>query len=486
MIEPRYLTALGVVAGYAAFCGTIAWRWRRRARPGGAADAGADCLVAYASQTGFAEQIAQRTAEALRAQGRPVRLAGLEAVDSPLLTGVRHIFFVVSTAGEGDAPDQSARFIARVMRAAPDLSRTRYGLLALGDSSYARFCAFGRQLDSWLREHGATPLFERIEVDDGDPEALGRWQREIGVSGWDAPAAEPWTLVERRLLNPGSQGEAAYHLAFAPVGDLPAWQPGDIASVLPRNAPAEVARLLAQLALPADDGTLGAALAVRQLPRELEALAGLSPQAVVTALPPLTPRDYSIASLPGDGRLELLVRLARHADGRPGLASGWLALHLSLGARVMLTIRRNRGFHPPADDRPMLLIGNGTGLAGLRAHLKAREAAGRRRNWLIFGERSRAQDYFHRSEIEAWQASGTLARLDLAFSRDQAERVYVQDLLRARAEAVRSWVAQGAAIYVCGSRVGMAEGVQDALREVLGEAALETLRDAGRYRRDVY
>jgi sulfite reductase (NADPH) flavoprotein alpha-component len=485
MIEPRYLTALAILAGYAAFCGGFAWRWRRRARPAPAGDSDSGCLVAYASQTGFAEQIAQRTAAALRAQGRQVWLAGLEVVDGRLLAQARQAFFVVSTSGEGDPPDQAARFIARVMDTAPDLSRARYGLLALGDSSYTRFCAFGRQLDGWLRARGATPLFERIEVDDGDAAALARWQRDIGVAAWDAPQAAPWRLVERRLLNPGSQGGPAYHLAFAPVGDLPEWLPGDIASVQPRNAPADVARLLAALGLPSTT-TLAALLATRQLPATADALAGLSPEAVLEALPPLAPRDYSIASLPRDGRLELLVRLAQQADGRPGIGSGWLNLHLPPGGQVLLTLRRNSGFHPPAEDRPMLLVGNGTGLAGLRAHLKAREAAGRRRNWLVFGERRRDQDYFHQGEIEAWRASGLLARLDLVFSREASERTYVQDLLRAEAGALRQWVAQGAAIYVCGSRVGMAEGVHAALREVLGAAALDALLEAGRYRRDVY
>ncbi len=149
-------------------------------------------------------------------------------------------------------------------------------------------------------------------------------------------------------------------------------------------------------------------------------------------------------------------------------------------------MRVNRSFHVPETTRPLILIGSGTGLAGLRAHLKARAAAGLRWNWLVFGERTAAHDYFHRAELEAWQASGLLDRLDLAFSRDQAERIYVQHRLRESADILRRWMANGAAIYVCGSLEGMSREVHAALVEILGVAALEHLTDEGRYRRDVY
>jgi sulfite reductase (NADPH) flavoprotein alpha-component len=231
--------------------------------------------------------------------------------------------------------------------------------------------------------------------------------------------------------------------------------------------------LLARSVLPHDETAI----------RAFEALPEGARSKSLRALPH---REYSVASLPGDGRLELLVREMRHGDGRLGLGSGWLTVHAPIGAEIALRVRENRSFHPPEDDGPMILIGNGTGLAGLRAQLKARAAAGHTRNWLVFGERTRAHDYFHRAEVEGWRASGVLERLDLAFSRDQDQRVYVQDKLRASADGLRAWVGQGAAIYVCGSLEGMAPGVAAALTEALGAETLERLADEGRYRRDVY
>jgi sulfite reductase (NADPH) flavoprotein alpha-component len=137
-------------------------------------------------------------------------------------------------------------------------------------------------------------------------------------------------------------------------------------------------------------------------------------------------------------------------------------------------------------QRPLIAIGNGSGLAGLRGLLKARIAAGQMDNWLLFGERNQIHDFLLRDELQAWRDDGRLAHLDLAFSRDQAERRYVQDVLRDRADRLRAWVERGAAIYVCGSLQGMAGGVHEALQAILGSAQLDALAREGRYRRDVY
>src|SRR5690606_1188964 len=172
-------------------------------------------------------------------------------------------------------------------------------------------------------------------------------------------------------------------------------------------------------------------------------------------------------------------------DGSLGLCSGWLTKHAAIGDSIDLRIRRNAGFHPPADGRPLLLVGNGTGLAGLRALLKARIAAGHHRNWLVFGERNAAVDAFHGGELEAWHAAGQLERLDRVWSRDGGACRYVQDRLRECAAGGRAGVEQGADIYVCGSLEGMTPGVHAALIDALGEDTLERLTEEGRYRRDV-
>ncbi len=495
--EARRLIAAGAVAGiYALFCGEIAVReaLRRRAvrreAEALARGAGEPVLVAYASQTGFAEELATATAKALSEAGAPVTLRELSAVTATDLAG--RALFVVSTTGEGDAPDPARAFIRDVMAASPELSALRYGVLALGDSTYAHFCAFGRSLDAWLARHGGRPLFDRVEVDDGDPAALRHWQGQLalltGVTDapdWSRPAYGRWTLAERRLLNPGGPGGEAWHVRLTPA-DGATWQAGDILEIGPRNAPAEVEALIAALGLQASAAETLSSLRLPHEPAAIEALRGLYIDAVAERLTALPHREYSIASLPTDGGVELIVRLMPRADGQPGLGSGWLCRFAKVGQAIDARVRTNRSFHAPAPERPLILIGSGTGLAGLRAHLKARAAIGAKRNWLVFGERTAAHDYFHRDEIEGWTASGVIERLDLAFSRDQAERVYVQRRLREAADALRQWVADGAALYVCGSLEGMSRDVHAALAEILGADGLERLTDEGRYRRDVY
>ncbi|SFI80072.1 sulfite reductase flavoprotein subunit alpha [Caulobacter sp. UNC279MFTsu5.1] len=503
--EARRLWAAGVVVcAYVLFCLAIAWRETlrrraaRRAAQALAAGTGASVLVVHASQTGFAEELALATARLLGDAGARVTLKSLAEVTRPDLAAAGRALFVVSTTGEGDAPDTARRFIRDVMSGEPALHGLSYGVLALGDSSYAQFCAFGRTLDAWLARHGAAPLFDRVEVDDGDPAALRHWQSHVGVLAgvtdapdWTRPRYGRWRLAERRRLNPGSPGDAAFHIRLEPLAAV-AWEAGDILEVGPRNNPAEVAALLARRGLDpsapvvAEEApTLAQALSWRRLPHDDGPTADTA-QALVHALPPLPHREYSIASLPADGGVELLVRAMRRPDGRPGLGSGWLTAHAAEGSEIAARVRTNRAFHGPPDDRPLILIGNGTGLAGLRAHLKARAAAGRHRNWLVFGERTAAHDYFHREEIEAWRAEGVLQRVDLAFSRDQDRKVYVQHRLAQAADALRTWVADGAAIYVCGSLEGMSGEVHATLTAVLGAETMERLADEGLYRRDVY
>ncbi|HTD04304.1 sulfite reductase flavoprotein subunit alpha [Undibacterium sp.] len=506
----RLFTAALLALAYLAFCFVTYIKSRNKHRRAlqltAAPDGGSGqalTLVAYASQTGYAEQIALQTAQALQAGGMPVQLLSLAKLDRNALAAASRILFVVSTTGEGDAPDSAAGFARKLMGQPLPLAQLHYGMLALGDRSYAQYCAFGHRLEHWLRHQGAQNLFDTIEVDNGDEGALRHWQHHLGVlsghtemADWSAPSYAAWTLAERRLLNPGSAGAPAFHLGLS-APDGPTWQAGDIAEIGPRNAPQRVQKLIAQLQLeavaPVVDGSqkiaLDACLADRLLPHDaagVAALQGFSAQQLAAALKPLPHREYSIASIAGDGRLELLVRQTQLANGELGLGSGWLTEYAPLGGEIALRVRENRGFQPPADDRAMILIGNGTGLAGLRAHLREREKRGHRRNWLLFGERSAAHDYFHRTELERWLANGVLQRLDLAFSRDQQHRVYVQDRLSEQAALVRRWVADGAAIYVCGSLEGMAAGAHAALTAILGQEKLEQMAEDGNYRRDVY
>ncbi|HEY1876170.1 MAG TPA: hypothetical protein VGG66_01830, partial [Rhizomicrobium sp.] len=147
-------------------------------------------------------------------------------------------------------------------------------------------------------------------------------------------------------------------------------------------------------------------------------------------------------------------------------------------------LRPNPNFQPPADG-PQILIGAGSGLAGLRAHLLHRREKKLGGAWLLFGERARACDLYYDDEIAAWAADGTLARTDLVFSRETGPRKYVQHLVADAGDEIAAFVARGASILVCGG-LEMAAGVQAALVLILGEEKLEQMTRNGLYRRDIY
>jgi len=455
----RLVAAVATLGGYAALCVAVALVQRRKALAAaartrslaGTGDA-RPLLVAHASQTGAAEQIAWQTAQALHGAARPVRVAPLGTLALDDLRAASSVLIVASTCGEGDAPDGAAPFVRRLVERADggSLADVRYGLLALGDRGFANFCAFGRRLDAWMLDGGARPLFARIDVDGLRDADLARWKHELGrlanagdALAWREPERQPWRLVRRTHANPGSSGAPVFHLELEPpAGTAATWEAGD----------------LLQVRVPDD---------------------------------PDRPRLYSIASTPAEGRAHLLVRQERRPDGRLGLASGWLTRDAEVGSPVMLGTVAHANFRLGDNaGRPLILIGNGTGIAGLRAHLSAQASRARAceptRNWLVFGERQAAHDFHFRSDVERWHAEGTIARLDLAFSRDQARKHYVQDRLRAQPEAVRQWLDAGAAVYVCGSLQGMARGVDEALTGIVGAARVEALIAEGRYRRDVY
>lgn len=444
------------------------------AADGGAASESTPVLVAYASQTGFAEGLALQAARCLRAAGLLVRLLPLGRLQAGELAGVRRAFFVVSTSGDGDPPDEAGSFVSQVMAASVPLPGLQYAVLALGDRSYADFCGFGRGLEDWLSRQGARPLFERVEVDRAAEPELATWRERLtaaaeqvagsggsarrGESGaapdeldelgddndWNAAFAPApftrWRIRERRTLNPGSAGAPLVHLELVPAdgSPLPDWQAGD----------------LAQLRVPVDPDRL---------------------------------RDYSIASLPADGALHLLVRVERRSDGTPGLGSHLLCEGAAVGVDTLeLRLRPHRRFRLDGNEaRPLILIGNGSGFAGLRALIKARAAAGAGPDWLVFGERNFGADRIYDADVDAWLAQGVLDRVDRVFSRDLPGE-YVQDRLARCADRVRDRIAAGAAVYVCGSLQGMAGAVDATLAEILGRDALDRLRDEGRYRRDVY
>lgn len=406
-------------------------------------------LIAYASQSGQAETLANQYATAIQ-PSRSVVLIPLNQVDKQLIDKTSLALFIASTYGEGEAPDNGLRFQQTVLgnnNQNQSLSHLTFAVLALGDSEYRFFCQFGVSISESLQALGATPLFDTVQVDKLNPEHLQIWQQQLInhkllTSEIQSPrlTEKPFIkgkLIEQQCLNLGSPGAPAYLVRIQSPKDC-TWQAGDIVEVQPQN---------------------NAALPIR---------------------------EYSIASIPADGSIDLLVRQVCKDDGSMGLGSSWLTKLVNLNETVNFRIRSNPNFHVPDNSTPMILIGNGTGMAGLRSLLKQRATENTKQNCLFFGERTHAFDFHFADEINQWQKARLLQQTFLVFSRDQQQKRYVQSLILEEASFIRKWIENGAAIYVCGSLEGMASGVDEALQSVLGHETVSELKINGRYRRDVY
>lgn len=236
---------------------------------------------------------------------------------------------------------------------------------------------------------------------------------------------------------------------------------------------------------------------VRQAPSDLNA------DQLIALLRPLTPRLYSIASSQAEteNEVHITVGVVRYdIDGRPrtGGASGYLADRLEVEGDIRVFIEHNDNFRLPANpETPVIMIGPGTGIAPFRAFMQQREADGASgKNWLFFGNPHFTEDFLYQVEWQRYVKEGLLTRIDLAWSRDQTHKIYVQDKLRAQGAELWNWIQQGAHIYVCGDANRMAKDVEQVLLDVVAEhGAMDTeqadeylseLRLARRYQRDVY
>ncbi len=237
---------------------------------------------------------------------------------------------------------------------------------------------------------------------------------------------------------------------------------------------------------------------IRQFP-----VRGLSAQEFIGLLRKLPPRLYSIASSwtadPDEVHLTVaVVRFESHSLSRNGVASTFLADRVEEGGTVPVYVHENPNFRLPRDSStPIIMIGPGTGVAPFRAFLSEREALGAAgRNWLFFGDRNFETDFLYQNEWLDYRRKGLLTRIDVAFSRDGAEKVYVQHRIRQQARALYAWLQEGAHVYVCGDATQMAPDVQTALLEVIAQEGgkypeqaqeyLHELQATKRYQRDVY
>jgi sulfite reductase (NADPH) flavoprotein alpha-component len=408
--------------------------------------------------------------------------------------------------------------------------------------------AFMKWIDAALGALAPSDMGQGTSAKSSPPEIGNPKSKIENENGFSRSNPFPASVLAVRNLNGSGSAKEVNHVEFSLEGSGLAYEAGDALGVVPHNCPVLVADLLAALGCDGEEGvptpkgemplrraltevydlgrpsaemlTLlrsvvaglaepgpGSATPATAPHHVIDALAAaaVKPSAAdfVAKLKKIQPRLYSISSSPKahPGQVHLTVGAVRYdKDGRArkGVCSTFLAERALAAGKVGVFVHSNNAFRPPANgDVPMIMVGPGTGIAPFRAFLEERRATGAKgRNWLFFGDQKASSDFLYQEELRALQAAGYLARLDVAFSRDQAAKIYVQHRMLEHAIELYAWLETGAHFYVCGDASRMAKDVDVALHQVIQQAGNKTadeaaayvqaLKAAKRYARDVY
>jgi len=444
--------------------------------------------------------------------------------------------------------------------AAPRLDGVEFGVLALGDTAYVEFCAIGKALDERFEALGARRVADRVDCDLDFAEPAAKWiagtlktlapdvapDTKVIAVDFGAKPAPSLDIVEAEVtehinLNSSRSAKETIHLELSFDGAAPAYKPGDSLDVYAENDPAYVDALLKAGGLSSDSVLRGEFIKSRdvttlslktvetyanstghQYVKELLAsgeaktwIAGRQLIDLIEQFPialdaeklraltrPLAPRAYSIASSRAEAGEEahLLVSAVRyetHGRARKGVASNYMAERLKKGARLRVKLKPNKHFVLPSGERDIIMVGPGTGVAPFRAFVQERRATGAKgRNWLFFGDRTFTHDFLYQTEWQDALKDGGLTRMDLAFSRDTPDKVYVQHRIWEKRADLVAWLDGGANLYVCGDARQMAKDVRatlvrayvdvKAISPEAAEAAVAALERDKRYQQDVY
>ncbi|MBI4365622.1 MAG: flavodoxin domain-containing protein [Deltaproteobacteria bacterium] len=534
------------------------------AQPAAPARPAEPLTIVYASESGNCEKLANDFAKSARKNGMKPTLIDMADLDLAALTAAKRLVVIAATWGEGEPPARAVRSYGELMgEGAPRLDGVEFGVLALGDTAYAEFCAVGKKIDERLAALGAKRVVERVDCDLDFATPAAAWigvavkalapppeagrGRVIEVDFGAKPVASPNTdIVEAEItehvnLNSSRSDKETVHLALAFDGVAPAYEPGDSLDLYAENDPAYVDELLALAGLSGDDKLRAEFLTARDVTtlslKTLETYAAQTGHTYVKALidggeakewiasrqlidliamfpialtpdhlravtRPLAPRAYSIASSRREVGEEahLLISAVRYearGRARKGVASNYVAERLKRGARVRVKLKPNKHFALPAADKDIIMVGPGTGVAPFRAFVQERRAVeAKGRSWLFFGDRQFTHDFLYQLDWQEALADGALTRMDVAFSRDRPEKLYVQNKMWEQRRDLIEWLDGGANFYVCGDAKSMAKDVRatlvrayadvKALAPADAEQAVASLERDKRYLQDTY
>lgn len=511
--------------------------------------------IAYGTETGNSKKLASDFAAKAKKQGINAKLVSLDQYRLNDLPKEEYFLAVISTHGEGEPPAAAKKFYDHVLSNGPRVDKMKYGVLALGDTSYPLFCKAGEDVDMQLNKLGGERFVPLLKCDvDYETEAESWFAtvlQKLTINGGSVVTAATPVTVKRPTgkrifkgtilaninLNDRGSKKETHHIEIA-ADDLE-YLPGDALGVIPENPAGVVQAIVGMIKVDKDKPTkyrseeltasevlrrklnIGflpervvvkyAKLVEKEIPVKRMALIELllmyplkdvaQFDELIEILEPLAPRLYSIASSLEAQSGEIHVTVARdlflvNEEIQCGICSDYLS-HLRVGDTIDFYIHKNNQFRLPEDDKDIIMIGPGTGIAPFRSFLAHREAtAANGRNWLFFGEQHFVTDFLYQTELQNWLGSGVLTNLNVAFSRDQKEKMYVQHKMLKNGQELYNWINSGAYIYICGKKEPMSVDVEDTVMQVVQKfgnktieeavSFVESLREEGRYMKDVY
>lgn len=514
--------------------------------------------IAYGTETGNSKKLASEFAAKAKKNGITAKIVSMDQYRLNDLPKEEYFLSIVSTHGDGHPPAAAKKFYDHIHTNGFKLDKLKYGVLALGDTSYPLFCTAGEEVDKQLEKLGGKRIIplQKCDVDyesDADSwfaQVLNQLSTSAPVATNGHAVAAP-TIIKKSTgkkiyngivltninLNDRGSNKETHHIEIG--ADDIEYLPGDSLGVIPEN-PLRIVEPIAELLnidrqktfafrneeitafdllqkklnifyLPERVVSKYAALVNQDIPSTKIALLDLLKiyplkdssqfEELMEILEPIAPRLYSISSSPEAHSGEIHITVARdkfhvNDEWKWGLCSDYLS-QLKVENNIDFYIHKNNQFRLPADDKDIIMIGPGTGIAPFRSFLAQRDATGATgRNWLFFGDQHFVTDFLYQTELQSWKETGTLTKLNAAFSRDQKEKIYVQHKMLQNGEELYNWINNGASIYVCGAKEPMSADVEDTLMQIVEKHGNKTIEEAvqfveqlkedGRYLKDVY
>jgi sulfite reductase (NADPH) flavoprotein alpha-component len=511
--------------------------------------------IVYGTETGNSKRLATDFAAKAKQNHVQAKVVGMDQYRLTDLTKEEYLLAVVSTHGEGEPPAAAKKFYDHIHNNGFKLEKLKYSVLALGDTSYPLFCKTGEDVDQQLNKLGGNRIAPLQKCDIEYDEEANSWFNAI-LKNLSASTTEPIVapavtvpvvkkgkqaytgkIITSINLNDRGSNKETYHIEIE--ADGLEYQCGDSIGILAENDEQLVTAIIAATNADANKTIefkkekytvyellkrkinivhlterlvqLYAAATGHAVPAGRADLLDLVTnypvksaaqfEEILTTLNAISPRLYTIASSPAahEGEVHIVVVkdvYTSNEEKRFGLCSNYLS-SLQINSTQQFFVQPNKRFRLPAENKDIIMVGPGTGIAAFRSFLAERDATGASgRNWLFFGEQYFASDFLYQVEIQNWFETGVLNKVNLAFSRDQKEKIYVQHKMLEHGAELYEWLNGGASFFVCGKKHPMSTDVENTLLQIIekygnktneeAKKYLEHLEEEGRYEKDVY